>query len=581
MNWQGILRNQWFQLCLVAALCSAGAGIFDLATVTTPPHPTPSPGPYPNPSKPQPWVAPSATVAQLHAKKAGHWIVDASGAADSDSPDLQQVVASAADGDTVTLRPGRYEATLLIDKDLTLVGEGTPPANPVIFFNRDRYSVIQSSAGHLTLSNLQVEQDFSGPYSALYCEKQAQVELTHCSVTSKAIHDAAAADDAQLDVSDSSFTSSPAGTGMVYSGRAHGTVTRCIFSNNRSALQAQNQSRVTVDSCTFQGNGYQEINANALYVGGSGATLDVERSAFLNNSPTVAYAEESGKLTMTGCNLENNGITLEGEQATEGVITVQTGAQATLTNLVCKFNKQGIAVLSGGKLELNNVSLSNTGIVTNNLKYAVYCNSIYLGGDGTTASISGSTISNAEYRGIFVAYGAKAIVQKCSITNCKLFGLAFGSDDGGPGYGTVTDSRVISNHLIGIYLQAKSLVDVYGGEISGNGVNGIEVAGSGSVATVTNSVLVRNQEQEGLLAYSGGLIKVKGCTIERNRFGIQAGLPNKGAEFGGTIILESSTVRDNTEYGAISCAGSTITLSGTKFINRQNLFEEDGGTIKH
>jgi hypothetical protein len=573
MNWQVILRNQWFQLCLVAALCSAGAGIFDLATLSTPPNPTPSLTPYSSPSKP-PSPAP---LAQLHPKTSGHWIVDASGAADADSGNLQQVVASAAQGDTVTIRPGRYEARLLIEKDLTFVGEGTSPSTPLIFSNRDRSNVIEIQSGHVNLSNLQVEQDFNADFAALFCGKRSHVELSHCSVTSRGVFGAAATEDAQLDVSDSSFSSSQIGNGLVYQGRAHGAVTRTNFFGNRSGLAVENQSRVTVDSCTFRDNGYQQINANTVYVGGSGATLEVARSAFLNNSPTAAFAEESGKLTMTGCYLENNGISLEADHVTNGMMVIQTGAQATLTNLNCKSNKQGIAVSTAGTAQLNNVTLSETGIVTNNEKYQVYCNCIYLDGDGTTASISRSTISGAQYNGIFVANGAKASVQNCSISNCRVYGLAFGSDTGTPGYGSVTDSLVFSNHRAGIFLQSKSLVEINGGEVSDNGIDGIEATG-GSAGTVTNLVLVRKQGEVGLIAYSGGLIKVKGCTIEKNQFGIQAGLA-KGPEFAGTILLESSIVRDNSGYGAISCPGSTITLSGATFRNRQN-FWEDGGTIQ-
>ena len=573
MNWQVILRNQWFQLCLVAALCSAGAGIFDLAPISTPPNPTPSPTPYSSPSKP-----PSpASLAQLHPKTSGHWIVDASGAADADSGNLQQVVASAAQGDTVTIRPGRYEAGLLIEKDLTFVGEGTSPTTPLIFSNRDRSNVIEIQSGHVNLSNLQVEQDFNADFAALFCGKQSHVELSHCSVTSKGVFGAAATEDAQLDVSDSSFSSSQIGNGLVYQGRAHGAVTRTNFFGNRSGLAVENQSRVTVDSCTFRDNGYQQINANTVYVGGSGATLEVARSAFLNNSPTAAFAEESGKLTMTGCYLENNGISLEADHVTNGMMVIQTGAQATLTNLNCKSNKQGIVVSTAGTAQLNNVTLFETGIVTNNEKYQVYCNCIYLDGDGTTASISRSTISGAQYNGIFIANGAKASVQNCSISDCRIYGLAFGSDTGTPGYGSVTDSMVFSNHRAGIFLQSKSLVEINGGEVSDNGLDGIEATG-GSAGTVTNLVLVRKQGEVGLIAYSGGLIKVKGCTIEKNQFGIQAGLA-KGREFAGTILLESSIVRDNSGYGAISCPGSTITLSGATFRNRQN-FWEDGGTIQ-
>ena len=94
-------------------------------------------------------------------------------------------MASAAQGDTVTIRPGRYEARLGIDKDLTLVGEGTSPAIPLIFSNRDQSNVIEILAGHVTLSNLQIEQDFNANYAALFCGKQSHVELSHCSVTSK------------------------------------------------------------------------------------------------------------------------------------------------------------------------------------------------------------------------------------------------------------------------------------------------------------------------------------------------------------------------------------------------------------
>jgi hypothetical protein len=573
MNWQVILRNQWFQLCLVAALCSAGAGIFDLATISTPPNPTPSPAPFSSPSK-----APSpAPLAQLHPKTSGHWIVDASGAADADSGNLQQVVASAVQGDTVTIRPGRYEAGLEIEKDLTFVGEGTSPTTPLIFSNRDQSNVIEILAGHVTLSNLQIEQDFNANYAALFCGKQSHVELSHCSVTSKGVFGAAATEDAQLDVSDSSFSSSQIGNGIVYQGRARGAVTRTNFFGNRSGLAVENQSRVTVDSCTFRDNGYQQINANTIYVGGSGATLEVARSAFLNNSPTAAFAEESGKLTMTGCYLENNGISLEADHVTNGMMVIQTGAQATLTNLNCKSNKQGIVVSTAATAQLNNVTLSDTGIVTSNEKYQAYCNTVYLDGDGTTASIAGSTISGAPYNGIFIANAAKVSVQNCSISNCKAHGLLFGSDNGTPGYGSVTDSTIFSNHRVGIYLQSKSLVEIHGGEISNNGIDGIEVVGNGSVGTVTNLVLVRNQGEVGLIAYSGGLIKAKNCTIEKNQFGIQAGLA-KGPEFAGTILLESSIVRDN-GYGAISCAGSTITLSGATFKNRQN-YREDGGTIQ-
>ena len=150
MNWQVIVRNQWFQLCLAAALCSAGAGIYDLAT-STPKNSSPSPGPAPvQYITPRPSLNPSPVFVQLRAKNAGRWIVDASGAGDSDSRNLAQVVGSAANGDTVTIRPGRYEASLFINKDLAFIGSGTSPAETMIFINQDQLNVVHINVADLS-----------------------------------------------------------------------------------------------------------------------------------------------------------------------------------------------------------------------------------------------------------------------------------------------------------------------------------------------------------------------------------------------------------------------------------------------
>jgi hypothetical protein len=570
MNWQAILRNQWFQLCLAAAICSAGAGIYDLAAGSSRnPLPTPSPSP-----SPPPYVTPP--LVPLIAKQAGHWIVDASGG-DSDSRDLAQVVASAANGDTVTIRPGRYEAMLVINKDLAFVGKGSSPADTLIFFNQDQLNVIDVEAGHVTFSNLQIEQDFNTTFAALYSGKQAHLELTNCSVTSRSTYDLSVGADVQLDARDSAFSSSDIGYGVVFQERAHGTLTRCNIMNNKFGLQVQNQSHVQVDGCTFQYNGDQNGYGNVAGVNGSGATLDFTRSNFLKNSVAVC-AYESGSLSMTGCTLENNGISLEAQHVASGLILVQTGAQATLSNLVCKFNKQGVAVLTAGKAQLNNVVLSNTGIGAGNANF--FCNSIYLDGDGTSASVSKSSISDGVYNGILVVNGAKVLLENSSISNSNLSGLVFGSDDGTPGYGTLNNSTVLGNHVAGIIVQSKSSIVVNGGEISNNLLNGVEVAGIGSAGAV-NYTSIRNHPDVGLYAYRGGTITVRHCLIEKNRTGIQAGIADAGRESAGTILLESSTVQNNSGYGAISCSGSVINFNANIFKNgRYDYLEQSGGVIR-
>jgi hypothetical protein len=590
MNWQSILRNQWFQLCLAAAICSAGAGIYDLATGTpknqppsqtqyaTPPIPSPAQLPQPLESVTPPPDNPSPPIVQLRAKQAGRWIVDASTGGDSDSGDLSHVVASAANGDTITIRPGRYEASLVINKDLTFVGLGSSPADTLIYSNRDQVNVVRIEAGHVTFTDLQIEQDFNAESFALICVNQAHVELTKCSVTSKSTYGVSVGEDIQLDARDSAFSSTQTGFGIIFQGRAHGTMTRCNILGNEYGLEVRDQSHVQVDSCTFQRNGDQNGYGDVAEVVGGGAILDVTSSNFAQNSATI-FANESGTLNMTGCTLENNGISLEGDHVSSGLICVQTDAQATLTNLVCKANKEGIAVLAAGKAHLNNVILSETGVSTSNSQYSLFSSSILLTGFDTSVSISKSSISDAVNDGIVVMQDAKALVENTSISNSKMRGLVFGGDDGTQGSGTVTDSTVHGNHLSGIVVQSKSSIEMNGGETSNNLNNGLETVGIGSAAAL-NNVLVRNHPV-GLLATKGGTITAKHCTIEKNQIGIQAGLPNTGSESGGTMLLESSTVQNNSKHGAISYAGSVIDLKANASRNeRSDYLLQAGGVIR-
>ena len=93
---------------------------------------------------------------------------------------------------------------------------------------------------------------------------------------------------------------------------------------------------------------------------------------------------------------------------------------------------------------------------------------------------------------------------------------------------------------------------------------------------------VRNQLKAGMMAYTGGMITARHCTIEKNQIGVQAGLPDTGRESGGMILLASCVVQNNNGYGAISCPGSVINLTGNKFQNgRYDYLRQSGGVIRN
>ena len=106
--------------------------------------------------------------------------------------------------------------------------------------------MVYVQAGHVTFSNLRIEQDFNASFAAFYCGKQAHRRAQLIApITSKSTYNVSVGDDAQLDARESFFKSSEIGYGMLFLGRAHGTVTRSNIIGNKFGLEVQNQSHVS------------------------------------------------------------------------------------------------------------------------------------------------------------------------------------------------------------------------------------------------------------------------------------------------------------------------------------------------
>ena len=588
MNWRAVVSNQWFQLCLMAAICSGSAGIYDLSKTRPYPIGAGSGGAgSPSPARSAAGLPTSTSsasrgleVPRLHAKTPGHWIADSAGAPDTDGQDLNQILASADNGDTISIRAGTYQVSVVIDTDLTVAGMGDPAQSPIIQSKTEKSNVFNVSGGHVTLSNLRIEKAGADVSAAIYCGNESRVELVNCSVSSQGLYCVAVRGDCQLNARGCSFRSANVGHGIEYFERTHGNLLDSQFIENKWGLVSVDQSHVNLDNCRFEKNGDSKGFGCPAAVEESGATLDIKNSRFEHNTGAVG-ALRGADLTMENCELEHNGVSLEGDQVSSGLITVQSGSHGRLTGIHCNSNDQGISILSGAKVELIDVTLTSTGIRTSNKKFAVFCCGIYTNGDGSMVSISGATINGTPYSNVVIVGNATATVNDCSVSNAGMAGFYFGSDDGTPGHGKITGTKIFSNNNFGILVKSGSKIQVSGGEFYHNKI-GIVVTGNGSGAVV-NKANIRDQSVAGILLAKGGSMSAKDCLIARDRIGIQVGEAGKdpGNDPGSSLSIETCDISSNEKSAAEVFDGSVIKEKSNRLDHNGSDFVKFGtGTVQ-
>lgn len=105
----------------------------------------------------------------ISSKTPGKWIVDISKAADADTDDLALALASVAAGDSVSVRPGVYKGTFIIDKAVTVSGTG-PTADAVVLQGSQAQTVSLAGAA-ATLRNLSVRHEGLKASRAVFNQK--------------------------------------------------------------------------------------------------------------------------------------------------------------------------------------------------------------------------------------------------------------------------------------------------------------------------------------------------------------------------------------------------------------------------
>ena len=368
-----------------------------------------------------------------------------------DFPAVKAAVEAAAPGDTVLIKPGQYQESLVIDKPVTLRGEAPEQVllrNTVLAGN-----VIKiTSKEAVLLENLIVEHSDREPDG----QEPKYPDLV-----------------------------------LVEGGKAE--LRRCVLrKGGGSGLSAGTGSEVTAKDCRMEDN----VRAGAaIHDKGTVARLSGNTLAKNGNEGIVVYDEGAGVFTENSV-LKNrrNGILAVGP-APEGIViqgnraeaNAETGIHvdrcpgvAVLSNICIKNLKEGIRAHTGTPVEVRqNLCEGNEGA------------GIHAGGAGTVAAVEENRCMENQGAGIAVLAGARAAIKGNTATGNGGNGVAVRNWETSA---DITGNTCTGNTLNGILVSHGAAATVEGNTCTANKGRGVAQTDEGTAATVGANTLEGNAD---------------------------------------------------------------------------------------
>jgi parallel beta-helix repeat protein len=327
---------------------------------------------------------------------------------------VQDKIAAAKSGDTITLDAGLYEEQIKLKDGVNL--KAAEPGKVII------------QASGKSGAALMVEGCSSGSVSGITFQHSGS------DVAEEKSWPVALVKSSAVKIEDCTFRAG-IGDGVSVTGAGRPTFTRCTFSNNRkNGITLESGSTAWVSACTAQKNGAS--GAEIRFVGtaptlsagtfsdnnDSGITVKDAASAVIQDAPQCAINGEAGIAA-----------------AGEGVILTLTGA-------VCAGNKLGITVQDRAKAQVRgctvrdskemgiHLAMAATGceISGNTVEKSSIYGILVTGAPGATATIAGNTVRNSALCGILVVGEAFApVIEKNQTEMNGEFGILVADGAGG------------------------------------------------------------------------------------------------------------------------------------------------------
>jgi hypothetical protein len=589
-----LVRNQWVIVCSLVglvALCTTivdvFTGKFGSSTVTQ----NQNNNQATNQASPQQQVVSKP-------KHGRQWVLDSTGAGDSDAKDFVQIINNLQDGDTIEVRAGSYDGPLTLAKSVVVTGDTDQKTGARASIHYSGGNGCAITGGQVTLQNFDFSETSEGGSVLISAGSQSVVQIKNCNLVSRGSHCVGALENAQLTLQDSSLRTLGKGYGCYVKGNAKATIERCTFEENLGCVQCIEAGSVVINDSKFQNNVTNSKDAFLVFLNGTGSA-EVNRCTFTEN--TTAVGDWQGTMTLTNCHFEKNR-----EGYWKCIVAATGSAKLTLTGCEFVSNPRAVVASNGAQLTVDGCKFQSSGQIPQSTDARAYFANLLVMGQGSLATVTNTTFTDVQFEGVLVADQAQARLKDVTIQGGQ-YGINLGvtastlTKGGFAELENVTLSgqiaqpvrmtrasylKLLNCHIDGdawdssIYVYSGSSVEMTGCDIKGGKGNGLEAIGQDSQVHAERCQFLSFQGS-GVLARDQAKIVLSGCTLEQNAVGAQAGGEADGASQGGTITLENCTIRSNRTYGVSAINRGYVGLTATTFDNQPTqTFKDTSGSVQ-
>jgi SpoVK/Ycf46/Vps4 family AAA+-type ATPase len=418
---------------------------------------------------------------------------------------INDAIAAAADGDVISIHPGSYPESIVLDRDVALSAAGPPQTVRVQSRGRP---VLRLSAERAELAGLVLEHSDGDTAIEVI---GGILSLQECTVNAASGVAIAVRGQAQLTARDS-VIGNQTGAGLLFFDGAGGELTGCTLRGiGTTALVIRSGGAPRLENCEIS-------DARGGAVLAADRALGELRSCRVSDVDGTAVVVEG-----------NSSPTFSGTMITgvKGVaILVATGSTPLFEDCVIERpGAQGVAVVQGGAPRLTRV------VIREPQQYGVHML------DESGGELLDCEIDRPAHDAVVLTSGASPALTRLRIRGGAGAGLVAG-DRAAP---RVTDIDAADTAGPGLAVRANGAATVTGGMIVRSGADGVVVEDGGTLTA--DGLSVRDSRGAGLLWASGSTGRATGCEFAANR-GDGVLVRTTGA-----VIMDGSVTRTNTGAG--------------------------------
>ena len=415
------------------------------------------------------------------------------------SGNLNEMLASAAGGGTVKLRPGFYQGGAIVNKAVRIVGDA--PGGQVVV-QSDGKECLTVRSKNVFVQNVYFICNGIGDLPAVSVADGAELEMDGCKIQSGSALGVSVTNNSSLKALGTSFAVAN-GTALRLN-QGHLSLTQCTFSDTKSGLTAANAGVADLHSCAFDRIGMSDSNGSIITVAGDKTQVTGEDCHFTGNSGSVS-ASDKASIALSKSTFKDNARSSRGGTSA-GLIVLRNGAHGEIRNATVQdASPYAVNVMSGATLVMEDVEISGSrtaGLVVGEEN-----------GTPAHADVKHSQFEkNSTGIGVFAGSSADITDSECRQNNEGIVVLDRGSRV------QVTKTGLLSNRDHGLYVYGDGEATIVDSDIQGNvrgAQSGTPRKGSPGSLTLQDCRVTANQVF-GVGAYAKSQLTLNHVTFETN-----------------------------------------------------------------